>query len=171
MLMTNEQHLHLHESYALSYLHISVTVCMYTWYSSFIPSAYTENSHEKKNHISSITMDTDPGSYLSSNQTHPKKKPKESRQVAGGLALGVWPPCMSPVRSRSHATTRRVWCRPVGFGHRRAGSLTVDHDRDAAAVAWPGRGRIEFGAADGARGVRTEPGVDARRVERVAADG
>ena len=37
---------------------------MYTWHSSFIPSAYTENS-QAKIHISSIIMDADPGSYPS----------------------------------------------------------------------------------------------------------
>jgi len=55
----------------------------------------------------------------------------------------------------------------------RAGSLIVYHDRDASTVAAAGHGRrrVQFGAAHGARGVCAEPRVDARRVERVAADG
>lgn len=55
----------------------------------------------------------------------------------------------------------------------RGGSLIVYHDRDASPVAAVGRGRrrVQLGAAHGARGVRAEPRVDARRVERVAADG
>ena len=62
----------------------------------------------------------------------------------------------------------------VGVRHRRrAGSVVVYHDRDASAVAAAacGRRRVQFGAAHGARGVVAEPRVDARRVERVAADG
>jgi len=81
---------------------------------------------------------------------------------------------MSPVRARLHATARRGWCRMVGVRHRRrAGSVIVYHDRDASTVAVTRRGRrrVQFGAAHGARGVCAEPRVDARRVERVAADG
>jgi hypothetical protein len=75
------------------------------------------------------------------------------------------------LRPRSTAITARQ-CR--------AGSSTVDHNRDAAAVsfsvngsnvAWSALPRVELAAAQGARGVRGEPGVDARDVERVAADG
>jgi hypothetical protein len=75
------------------------------------------------------------------------------------------------LRPRSTAITTRQ-CR--------AGSSTVDHNRDTAAVAfsvngssvaWSALPRIELAAAQGARGVRGEPGVDAHDVERVAADG
>jgi hypothetical protein len=62
----------------------------------------------------------------------------------------------------------------VGVRHRRAAvSLIVYQDRDASTAAVAGRGsrRVQFGAAHGARGVCAEPRVDARRVERVAADG